>query len=163
MSAALIAAVSCVALTYVVVRFVPFHLTTELEMKLVPFTVRVKATPPAVADEGLRLVVVGRGLSGTLIVKVWALEVPPPGVGLKTVTLAVPAVAMSAARIDAVTWVALTYVVVRFEPFHLTTELEMKFVPLTVNVNAEPPAVAEDGLRLVVVGTGLSGTLIVKV
>ena len=85
------------------VRFVPFHLTTELEMKLVPFTVRVKPAPPAVADEGLRVVVVGTGLSGTLIVKVWALEVPPPGVGLKTVTLAVAAVAMSAARIDAVT------------------------------------------------------------
>ena len=91
------------------------------------------------------------------------MEVPPPGVGLKTVTLAVPAVAMSAARIAAVTWVALTYVVVRFVPFHLTTELEMKLVPLTVNVNAEPPAVADDGLRLVVVGRGLSGTLIVNV
>ena len=50
--------------TNVVVRFVPFHLTTEPEMKLVPFTVRVKAGPPAVADEGLRLVVVGTGLSG---------------------------------------------------------------------------------------------------
>ena len=77
-------------------------------MKFVPLTVRVKPAPPAVADEGLKLVVVGTGLSGTLIVKVWALEVPPPGVGLKTVTLAVPAVAMSAARIKAVTWVALT-------------------------------------------------------
>ena len=91
------------------------------------------------------------------------MEVPPPGVGLKTVTLAVPAVAMSAARIDAVTWVALTYVVVRFVPFHLTTEPEMKLVPFTVRVKAAPPAVAELGLRLVVVGRGLSGTLIVKV
>ena len=163
MSAARIEAVTCVEETNVVVRFVPFHLTTELEMKLVPFTVSVKAAPPAVADEGLRLAVLGTGLSGTLIVKVWALEVPPPGVGLKTVTLAVPAEAMSAARIEAVTWVALTYVVVRFVPFHLTTELEMKLVPLTVSVKAGPPAVADEGLRLVVVGTGLSGTLIVKV
>ena len=78
-------------------------------------------------------------------------------------TLAVPAVAMSAARIDAVTWVALTYVVVRFVPFHLTTELEMKLVPFTVRVKAVPPAVADEGLRLVVVGRGLFGTLIVKV
>ena len=163
MSVARIAAVSWVVLTNVVVRSVPFHLTTELEIKFVPLTVRVKAVPPAVADVGLRLVVVGTGLSGTLIVKVWELEVPPPGVGLKTVTRAVPAVAMSAARIDAVTWVALTYVVVRFVPFHLTTELEMKFVPLTVRVKPDPPAVADEGLRLVVVGTGLSGTLIVKV
>jgi hypothetical protein len=84
-------------------------------------------------------------------------------VGLKTVTLAVPAVAMSAARIDAVTWVALTYVVVRSVPFHLTTEPEMKLIPFTVSVKAGPPAVAEEGLRPVVLGTGLSGTLIVKV
>ena len=102
MSAARIEAVTCVEETYVVVRPEPFHLTTELEMKLVPLTVKVKAAPPAVADEGLRLVVVGTGLSGTLIVKVWVLEVPPPGAGLNTVTMAVPAVAMSAARIEAV-------------------------------------------------------------
>jgi len=102
MSAARIEAVTCVEETYVVVRFVPFHLTTELEMKLLPLTVSIKPAPPAVAELGLRLVVVGTGLSGTLIVKVWELEVPPPGVGLKTVTLAVPAVAMSAARIAAV-------------------------------------------------------------
>ena len=88
---------------------------------------------------------------------------PPPGVGLKTVTLAVPAVTMSAAAIEAVSWLALTYVVVREEAFHLTTELEMKLVPFTVRVKAAPPAVADEGLRLVVVGRGLSGTLIVKV
>ena len=74
---------------------------------------------------------------------------------MNTVTCAVPPTAMSAARIDAVTWVALTYVVVRFVPFHLTTELETKFVPLTVRVKAAPPAVADEGFRLVVVGTGL--------
>ena len=91
------------------------------------------------------------------IVKVCALEVPPPGAGLKTVTCAVPAVAMSEAGIEAVTWVEDTYVVVRFEPFQRTTDPDTKFVPLTVNVKAGPPAVADEGLRLVVVGTGLSG------
>ncbi len=40
--------------------------------------------------------------------KVWALDVPPPGVPLKTVTLAVPAVAMSAAVMEAVSCVLLT-------------------------------------------------------
>jgi hypothetical protein len=70
MSAARIEAVSCVDEPYVVVRFEPFHLTTELEIKLVPFTVRVKPAPPAVAELGLRPVVVGTGLLGTLIVKV---------------------------------------------------------------------------------------------
>jgi hypothetical protein len=62
---------------------------------------------------------------------------------------------MSAARIEAVTWVALTYVVVLFEPLHLTTEPEMKLVPFTVSVKPAPPAVADVGLRLVVAGTGL--------
>jgi hypothetical protein len=85
---------------------------------LLPFTVRVKAGPPAVADEGLRLVVVGTGLLAALIVKVWALEVPPPGAGVNTVTVAVPAVTMSEAVIAAVNWVEETYVVVRFAPFH---------------------------------------------
>ena len=64
---------------------------------------------------------------------------------------------MSAARIEAVTCVEEIYVVVRFEPFQRTTDPDTKFVPLTVNVKADPPAVAEEGLRLVVVGTGLSG------
>ncbi len=64
----------------------------------------MKADPPAVADEGLRPVVVGTGLFAALIVKVWALEVPPPGAGLNTVTAAVPAVAMSEAGIAAVSW-----------------------------------------------------------
>ena len=140
----------------------PFHLTTELEMKLVPVTVRVNPEPPAVAELGLKLLSVGTGL-GAIMVKLSTPEVPPPGVGLKAVTLAVPAVAMSAARIAAVSWVDEPYVVVRSEPFHLTTEPETKLVPFTVRVKALPPAVAEEGLMLVVVGTGLFGTLIVKV
>jgi hypothetical protein len=146
-----------------VLRSKPFHLTTEPDIKFVPLTVRVKAAPPAVAELGLRPVVVGTGLSGMLIVKVWALEVPPPGEGLNTVTLAVPAVAMSEARIEAVSCVDETKLVLRSKPFHLTTEPEMKLVPLTMSVKAAPPAVAEVGLRFVVVGTGLSGILIVKV
>jgi hypothetical protein len=96
------------------------------------------------------------------MLKLTALEVPPPGVGLKTVTDAEPAVAMSAAVIDAVTRVPLAYVVVRLAPFQRTTEPEMKFVPLTVSVKAAPPAVADDGLKVVSVGTGL-GALMVNV
>ena len=75
---------------------------------MVPVTVSVKADPPAIAEEGLMPVVVGTGLSGLLIVKVSAPEVPPPGVGLKTVTGTLPAVAISAAVIEAVSCVALT-------------------------------------------------------
>ena len=46
-------------------------------------------------------------------------------------------------------------VVVLEEPFQLTTEVETKFVPFTVRVNWEPPAVADVGDMFVVVGTGL--------
>ena len=163
MSAAVIAAVNWVADRYVVVRLDPFHCTTEPLMKLLPLTVRVKAEPPAVADEGLMLVVAGTGLAAAFIVKVWAFEVPPPGAGLNTVTEAVPAVAMSAAVIAAVNWVADRYVVVRLDPFHCTTEPLTKLLPLTVRVKAEPPGAAEVGLMLVVAGTGLVAVLIVKV
>lgn len=67
MSAAVIAAVSCVALTNVVVLEAPLNLTTDPVTKPVPFTARVKAAPPAVALVGEIEVPVGAGL---LIVKV---------------------------------------------------------------------------------------------
>ncbi len=89
-------------------RFEPFHRTTDPLIKLVPVTVSVKADPPAVAEVGLILERVGTGLLATCIVKVKAPEVPPPGAGLKTVTLAVPVVPMSDAVIAAVSCVALT-------------------------------------------------------
>src|SRR3954454_3432507 len=98
------------------------------------------------------LVVVGSGL---FTVSVCALDVPPPGAGFTTVTLNVPAIATSAVLIAAVSCVELTNVVVRPEPLKFTVEVPMKFVPLTVNVNAASPAFLLDGLTLVVVGTGL--------
>src|SRR6267142_5878670 len=69
------------------------------------------------------------------IVNVWALDVPPPGAGLNTVTDAVPAVARSVAGMDAVSCDAETNIVVRLAPFHRTTDALMKFVPFTVSVN----------------------------
>ena len=51
-SAAAIAAVSCCAVTWVVFRCVPFQFTTALLLKLLPFTVKVKAAAPAVAVFG---------------------------------------------------------------------------------------------------------------
>ena len=153
MSAAGMLAVSRVSLTYVVARALPFQRTTEPLTKFVPLTVRLNAGPPTLALDGLRLVIVGAGL--LLIEKVAALDVPPPGAGLKTVTLADPAVAMSAAGMLAVSRVSLTYVVARALPFQRTTEPPTKFVPLTVRVNAGPPTLALDGLRLVIVGTGI--------
>jgi hypothetical protein len=46
-SAAVTAACNRVLLTNAVVRLLPFHKTVELLAKLDPFTVKVKAPPPA--------------------------------------------------------------------------------------------------------------------
>jgi len=48
-SVAGIVAVSCLLLTNDVVTDVPFHTTTELLSKFLPFTVRTKPLPPTVA------------------------------------------------------------------------------------------------------------------
>jgi hypothetical protein len=88
-------------------------------------------------------------------------EVPPPGAGFVTVTLNIPAVAISVAEIEAVTWVALTNVVVSLLPLNLTTEEVMNPCPFTVSLNAGPPAAVEDGLRDVNVGAGFVVPVIV--
>src|SRR5882724_458453 len=150
-SLAEIAAWSCVLLTNVVVRLLPFQRTTDDPTKFVPIAVSVNAASPATALVGEIDVSVGAGL---LIVNVCALEVPPPGVGLNTVTDAVPPVAISAAVICAWSCVALTYVVVRLLPFQRTTDVIAKFVPVAVSVNAAPPAEALVGEIELSVGTG---------
>jgi hypothetical protein len=85
------------------------------------------------------------------MVKVTAFEMAPPG--FATVMLAVPGAAMSEAGMAVLSWVLVTKVVVRFDPLHLTTEVETKLVPSTVNVKARPPANTVLGLMLVSVGT----------
>jgi hypothetical protein len=157
------AAVSCVALTNVVVSAVPFHCTIEALTKFVPVAVNVNVAPPAVAEFGEMLASVGTGLFAALIVNVCAPDAPPPGVPLKTVTLDVPELAMSLAGTAAVNCVALTNVVVSAAPFHRTIEPLMKFVPVTVNVNAAPAAVAEVGEIAPSVGTGLFAAVTVNV
>jgi hypothetical protein len=92
---------------------------------------------------------------GGLMVNVWALDVPPPGLGFTTVTDAVPTAATFAAGTIAVSCVEETNVVVRGEPFQLTVEVETKLVPFTVKVNWALPAMVELGLIEVVVGTRL--------
>jgi hypothetical protein len=66
-SAAVIAAVNWVSLMNVVILAAPLNFTTDVDTKPVPFTVRVKGAPPAVALVGEREVSVGAGL---LMVKV---------------------------------------------------------------------------------------------
>ena len=90
------------------------------------------------------------------MVKVIELEVPPLEALLNTVTLAVPAFAMSAALMLAVNRVLDTYVVARSEPFQRTVDSpSTKRVPLTVRVKADPPSLVDAGLKLVMVGRGL--------
>jgi hypothetical protein len=98
----------------------------------------------------------------SVMVSVSELDVPPPGVGFTTVIAAVPGDAMSAAVIAAVNWVALTNVVVRGLPFQFAVDPFMKLVPVSVNVNAAPPAPVVAGEIAVSVGTGF-GAVIVKV
>jgi len=117
MSAAVMFAVNWVELTNEVVRAAPSHCTVAPETKLLPFTVRVNAAPPATAVAGLSEETAGTGfgLTGALIVKDDAVEVLPL---LNTVIWAVPALATSVAGMLAVNCVALTTVVLRALPFH---------------------------------------------
>src|SRR5260370_20065733 len=76
MSLAGIAAVTCVALANVVVRFEPLTWTVAPFTKFEPLAVSVKAGPPAVAVLGEMLV---RDGGGVVTVKVTGADVPPPG------------------------------------------------------------------------------------
>jgi hypothetical protein len=145
-------AVILVALENVVVSAAPFQLTTEPLTKLVPFTVNVNEAEPAVALAGESELIVGNPVP---MENVLVPDVPPPGVGLVTVTFAVPELAISLAGTAAVICVAVTNVVVSAAPFHFTTELARKPLPLTVSVNAAPPADALVGSSEAITGAGL--------
>src|SRR5215468_9995753 len=132
MSEGVIIAVNCLDEIKVVGRSVPFHRTMELLTKFVPVTVRVKPGPPAVAEFGLIVMIVGVAGACGVIVNGAAFDEPPPLVpigGLNTVTLADPAAAISEAGIVAVNCVPETKTVGRSTPFHCTTELKMKLEP----------------------------------
>lgn len=133
--------------------------TTELETNPVPVTVNVNPAPPASALAGESVVTVGAGL---LIVSVAAADIPPPGAGFVTLIEALPAVAISAAVIVAVTCVPLVNVVVLGDPLRLTTEVEIRFVPFTVSENVGPPAVVAAGTNELIVGAGLLAAEILK-
>ena len=106
-SDALTVAVNFSPLTKVVASAEPFQLMVEEAMKFVPFTVRLNAAAPVVTLAGEREVVVGTGFEGMgSMVKTEMLELPPPGVPLKTVILADPALATRGAVITAFNCVA---------------------------------------------------------
>ena len=61
---------------------------------------------PTGIDEGVMSVRVGTGFP--VIVNIFEFDVPPPGIGLKTVTGFVPTAVRSEAGMTAVSWVAET-------------------------------------------------------
>lgn len=81
------------ALTNVVAFADPLKLTVEVGTKPEPFTVSVNAAPPANALDGEIVPIAGAGL---FTVNIWAVLVPPPGVGFVIVTLTGPAADRSA-------------------------------------------------------------------
>ena len=155
-------AVSVVAFTNVVGCATPLKFTTEVLTKFVPVSVIVNAGTPALTEVGEIEVSVGTGLLVALTLKLIEFDGPPPGVGLFTKTAGVPAVATSAARIAAVSCVALTNVVTLFAPPKFTVAPLTKFVPFTVNVSAPEPAATPVGESEVTVGTGFVAAVTLK-
>ncbi len=102
-------------------RAFPLKFTVELLPKFVPLTVSGPPGVPAGAVfAGESDVIVGTPL---LTVRFDAVEVPPPGAGLKTVMATSPGVATSLAETVAVSCAPLTKVVGRDTPATCTTEL----------------------------------------
>ena len=84
-----------VLLMNAVKRFVLFTLTTDCGAKLVPARVNVAFAVPARTVVGEMDVIVGTLLGAGVIVKVREVaDVPPPGVEVKTTTVAVPGLAI---------------------------------------------------------------------
>ena len=101
-SAAVIAAVSCVALTKVVGRGEPFQFATSPFTKFVPLTVSVKPAGLQNGVDGSDVVdAESEVMAGATTENESALEVPPAGAGLNTVTEIVAAEAMSVASMEA--------------------------------------------------------------
>ena len=147
------AAVSCVDETTVVSWSTLFQRTIELGSKFVPFTVKLKASPPASTLEGWSAVMTW----GALIVKVALLEVPP---GPDTVTRAIPAAVISADEMVANSCVDEINDVGLSTLFQRTIELLPKFAPFTVKVKEPLPDSVLSGRRPVTVG---NSTLLITV
>lgn len=99
-----------------------------------PWTVTVSAELPAAAEVCERELTVGgrSALVGVDSVKGRVFDAPTE---FETATVAAPGNAASAGLMAAVSWVALTKVVARSDPFQFTNVSLVKFVPVTLRVN----------------------------
>jgi hypothetical protein len=153
-SAALMAAVSFVELTNVVVLLLPFHFTTAPLTKPVPFTVNVKAPLPATVVKGVRFPIEG------MIDRFTALETARSGV--TTVMGKTPTVVRSKAWIEALNCVVLIKVVERLRPLKRTVEPATKPEPLTVTVAPASPALTLVGEILLTLEASKNGEVLKK-
>jgi len=143
---------------------VPLHFTWEppegsvAGRKFEPLRINVRLALPASAFEGLMLVRLGRGFGGGLILKGTGLErplFPWPEAGFRVMTVATPGLATSAMGTIAVSFTIFPAllsvgVVVRGLPFHCTTVLVTKPLPVTVSVKSAWPALIREGEREVI-------------
>jgi hypothetical protein len=140
-----------VALTNVEECAAPFHVTADVVINPLPFSVRTEPAPNVVILLGEMPVSVGVGL---LIANDNVLDVPPPGAGFVTVICPVPPEPMSAAVSATFNAVELTNVVVLLVLFHNATEVETKPLPVIVTVVPLAPAVTLVGDNAVIAGCG---------
>jgi len=108
-SAYVMAAFNCVALTNVVGRGEPFQFTTWPFTKLAPVTVKVN---PTGLQYGVEAICVVEAESAVMVgarigKEIAGLDMPPPGAGVNTVTCAVPADARSAVGMKVLSCVSL--------------------------------------------------------
>lgn len=139
--------------TKVVVRGLPFQSTLDVMVKFAPKRSRVNEGPFTNPDVGKNEFRIGAGVPATVNAGPDTVPVPTPGVA--TLITTVPAVATSVALIAACSKVLDANVVERGLPFHWTTEVFRKFVPVTLSVNPALPAGTELGLRDAICGTGV--------
>jgi hypothetical protein len=126
---------------------------------LVPVTLAVKVW----AWDTVRLAELGLTLTATVTASVGAPpapEVPPPGLGVWTVTVSVPEEASWEARMMAVSSEELTTVVVSGDPLRRTTDWGVNAPPFTVSVRPEAPALTVVGEMELTVGGGLTSVIV---
>jgi hypothetical protein len=130
-------------------------------MKLDPETTRVKFWLPAVMVEGERPVIVGTGL---LMLKFRDVDAgfTPQKPEFVTLIVATPPEAMSAAGIQAPSWLALMNAVPKGLLLKHAMELETKFEPLIRSSKSGPPASAVEGEREEMLGVGFAAPVIMN-
>ena len=132
--------------------------TVDEGRKPLPLIVTVREELlPSGAEDGVRLIIAGLGFIGATV-KAIGNELPPPGAGLLTTTAHAPVPARSVTLNVICKWLPSTKVAVCGTVQNVTVEVATKPVPLIVTVKGPLPDRAEDGERLVIVGTGLEGT-----